>query len=154
MIKASKDPRKRGRYGNAKTGKFFMSHPEKFCGAQAPEYKSELELLFMKYADSSPAVLSWGYETSVIRYLDESQYPAKVRRYFIDFVCKVKAADGGVKTVWVEIKPEKEASRPSRKCCKETMLTWVRNQCKWKAARQLAAAKGYEFKVLTERQLK
>ena len=107
----------------------------------------------MRYADENDMIVQWGYENCHIKYLDESSYPAKVRRYFIDFVCKVKI--GSVyKTIWVEIKPKCETVKPKPNCNPKTMITWIKNSCKWKAARALAMSKGYEFKILTEEELK
>lgn len=106
----------------------------------------------MMYADSNPSVVEWGYETTYIKYVDHSQSPAKVRRYFIDFVCKVKVGPT-FKTLWIEIKPKSETVQPSNKASPKTLLLWVKNQCKWKAAGALAKSKGYEFKILTEEQL-
>jgi len=44
----------------------------------------------MRYLDENPSIVQWGYETCFIKYLDKSSTPPKVRRYFIDFVAKVK----------------------------------------------------------------
>jgi len=129
-----------------------MLHPEKFTGAETPIYKSELERLFMRYADSNPAIVSWGYEKAVIKYLDQSTNPAKVRRYYIDFVCKVRVGPA-FKTVWVEIKSSCETRKPGKNANPKTILTWIKNTCKWQCARQLAKSKGYEFHILTEKEL-
>lgn len=42
----------RGKYSNARTGTYYMAHPEKFMGDEFPIYKSRLEFLFMRYADT------------------------------------------------------------------------------------------------------
>ena len=143
----------RGKYSNARCGVFIMRHPEKYIGTMPCEFKSSLEFYFMKYADSNPAIVQWGYETaSPIKYLDKSSNPPKVRRYYVDFVCKVRVGSQ-TRTVWVEIKPKSETHKPKANCSPKTMLTWVKNSCKWDAAIKLAKAKGYDFKILTEEQL-
>ena len=142
----------RGKYGNAHTGFYIMKHPERFVGTEQPQYKSELERLFMKYADDNPAIVSWGYEKTVIKYLDQSTNPAKVRRYYIDFVCKVRVGPT-TKTVWVEIKNSCETHKPGKNANPKTILTWIENTCKWQCARQLAKSRGYEFHVITEKEL-
>lgn len=147
---ANKD--NRGKYSNAKCGRFFPKNPEKYCGSAVPEYKSSLELLFMRYADSNPLVIKWGYENCTIKYLDRSTNPPKVRRYFIDFVCQIRSGNT-VKTVWVEIKDSRETRKPKNNASPKTILTWIKNQSKWAAASALARSKGYEFKVLTENEL-
>lgn len=107
----------------------------------------------MAYADANPAIVQWGYETAApVKYLDRSVFPPKVRRYYVDFVCKVRVGQA-YRTVWVEIKPKCETVRPGAKCSPKTMAVWVKNSCKWAAAIQLARLKGYEFKILTEEQL-
>lgn len=60
----------RGKYGNAHVGIFIPKNPEKICCQGPLQYKSELERLFMSYADKNPAIVSWGYEKTVVKYLD------------------------------------------------------------------------------------
>ena len=106
----------------------------------------------MMYADRNPNVVSWGYEGTAIKYFDKAR--GKVRRYFIDFSIVVKV--GPVKkTIWVEIKPESETHPPSRRSKNDVraQMTWMTNQSKWEAASKLAKSKGYEFHVITEKQL-
>lgn len=146
------NPNKRGKYKNSKTGRFFMKNPQKFLGNEIPIYKSQLEWLCMRYLDENPSVVQWGYETCFIKYLDKSSNPPKVRRYFIDFVAKVKVGQL-VKTVWIEIKSKKETTKPKANAKLEDQLIWLKNQCKWEAAIALAKSKGYDFKVITEEQL-
>lgn len=122
------------------------------CSDGVLQFKSELERLFMTYADKNPAIVSWGYEKTVVKYLDQSSRPAKVRRYYIDFVCKVRVGSA-LRTIWVEIKPSCETRKPGRNASPKTILTWIKNTCKWQCARQLAKSRGYEFHVLTEKEL-
>lgn len=142
----------KGKYSNAVTGTFIPQHPEKYVGTEKPIYKSHLELQFMMYVDRNPNIVSWGYEGTTIKYYDRAR--GRVRRYYIDFSIVVKA--GPVhKTIWVEIKPESETHPPKGKSRTDSraQMTWMTNQSKWEAAAKLAKAKGYEFHVITEKQL-
>lgn len=69
MIKVQNLDR-RGKYSNAHVGVFSPQHPEKVCSDGQLQYKSELERCFMSYADKNPAIVSWGYEKTVVKYLD------------------------------------------------------------------------------------
>ena len=146
------DKNNRGKYNNAATGVFIPQHPEKYNGSGQIIYKSALELKFMMYVDRNPNIVSWGYEGTTIKYFDRAR--GKVRRYFIDFSIVVKI--GPVrKTIWVEIKPESETHPPKGKHKNNTQsqMVWMTNQSKWEAAKALAKSKGYEFHVITEKQL-
>ena len=113
-------------------------------------FKSGLEKRMMQYLDKNENVIAWSYEPQCIKYFDKGQQ--KVRRYFIDFTCVIK--QGMLqKTVWLEIKPESETHPPKNKKNIQAMMTWITNSCKWQAAQQLAKQKGYEFHVITEKQL-
>ncbi len=147
------DKSRRGKYKNAVCGEYLPQHPEKYTGSGNPVYKSHLEMLFMMYVDKNPAVVSWGYEGTTIKYFDRAR--GKVRRYFIDFSIVVKA--GPVrKTIWVEIKPDSETHPPAGRLRNDSraQMTWMTNQSKWEAASKLAKSKGYEFHVVTEKMLK
>lgn len=147
MVKVHKN---RGRYNNAKTGKYFLVNPQKYEGTQIPIFKSDLERRCMMYLDNNPAILKWSYEPSSIKYYDPIH--KKVRRYYIDFRAIVKR--GPIqKTIWLEVKPLKECKVPSSRCDQQTKITWVINNAKWQAASQLAKQKGFEFHILNESQL-
>ena len=143
---------KRGKYSNAETGRYYPLHPEKYKGSQLPVFKSGLERRMMMYLDRNSSILSWSYEPKAIRYIDKTSCPLKVRRYFIDFVAQVKAGPL-VKTVWLEVKPLCEATPPKNPKNINASLLWIKNNCKWQAATQLAKSKGAEFHVITEEQL-
>lgn len=143
---------KRGKYNNAATGTFFPTHPEKYKGSKAPVYKSGLEMRCMMYLDKNPSIISWSYEPTSIKYLDKSQNPPKVRRYFIDFIAVAQV--GPVKKIiWIEVKPSSETKAPKNKTNIKAQLTWLCNQSKWQAAKQLAESQGKVFYVLTEKEL-
>ena len=59
----------------------------------------------MKYFDINPSVIGWASEEVVIPYYDSMT--KKVRRYFPDFLIKVKTKDGKLKTHLIEVNPLK-----------------------------------------------
>ena len=135
-------------------GKFKPKQPKKYDGdAKNIVYRSSWERGLMNWCDKTGAVESWNSEEEVVPYFDPVSQ--KIRRYFID----MKICFKGGKTILVEVKPAgqtrppKKPKRQTKRYIKET-TTYVTNQSKWKAAREYAKARGYEFQVWTEDELK
>ena len=105
----------------------------------------------MAYLDKNSQIVSWGYESSAVKYFDKVSN--KVRRYYIDFVA-VAQVGSLRKTIWIEVKTKQETLPPKNKKDLKSMATYLTNQCKWQSARALAQSKGYQFVILTEEQLK
>ena len=140
-----------GKYHN-KTGHFYPMHPEKFIGQYTPIFKSMLEYKLMMYLDRSPAIVKWSYEKFPVTYIDQSSNPPKQRKYWIDFIVIAKAGNH-LKTIWIEVKSKRETHKPKETANMNEQKTWVKNCCKWAAAKKLATSKGYDFKIITEEQL-
>jgi hypothetical protein len=97
-----------------------------------------------------------------VNYLDQtrknnSQQPT-AHRYYVDFNITVKQRDGKIQKYLVEIKPLSQTVAPIRgKKSSKTFLTeattYVRNQCKWEAAKKVAEKIGSKFIVITEADL-
>ena len=109
----------------------------------------------MKYLDDSPNIIWWASEELPIKYI--SPVDNKVHRYFPDFIVKLKKKDGSTKTVVMEIKPEKQTKLPkqtrkTKRFIQET-ATYAVNQEKWRAADIFCKEHGWEFMVLTEKDL-
>lgn len=139
------------KYNNA-VGTYHVRNKEKYMGQYEPIYKSKLEAKMMFYLDHNENIVKWNYEAFPIKYLDESTN--KVRNYYIDFIAIIKS-EGRLQTVWIEVKSESETHPPGRKASKnpKAVELWVKNQSKWKAARQLAESKGHRFVVISEKEL-
>jgi len=140
-----------------RVGKYKVQNKEKYVGdLHECEYRSSWELKYMKYLDTHENVLAWGSETVVIPYY----YPVekKTRRYFVDFFVKVRTSTGEYKKYIIEIKPS-EQCKPPKKPKKQTpgyikkLKSYIMNQAKWKAARKWAEKRGWEFVIITEKEL-
>lgn len=125
-------------------------------------YRSSWEFRFMNWCDEHSEVLEWSSEEVVIPYV--SPIDGRRHRYFPDFRIKIKTKDGTIKTLLIEIKPDKETKPPSvsKKLTKTGKLsrsylreveTWGKNSAKWKAAKEYCDDRGYEFLVMTENHL-
>lgn len=138
-------------------GKFRPKFPEKYRGNPTNIiYRSLWELRFMRYLDQHPDVIQWASEEVIIPYI--SPLDNKIHRYFPDFWVKLKAADGTINTLLIEIKPSQQTKVPvkpdkmSRRYINE-VRTYGVNTAKWKAARQFCEDRRWQFKVLTEKEL-
>ena len=141
-----------------KQGRFNPKNPSKYVGKSVSEivYRSSWELKVMIELDTNPAILLWSSEEVVVPYIDRRYNPPRARRYLPDFVIKKRGTDGVERIQMIEIKPDKER-RPSksknRKRMIEENLTYVNNVDTWNAALAFCKEKGWDFIVLTEKEL-
>ena len=92
-------------------GKFTPQNPSKYIGDGTNIiYRSMWERRCMKYFDVNPSVIAWASEEVVIPYYDTAT--KKVRRYFPDFLIKVKTKDGKLRTHLIEVKHTKDLRPP------------------------------------------
>jgi hypothetical protein len=141
----------------AYSGRFSPQNPAKYKGDPSNIwYRSLWERKAMVWFDTNENVLQWSSEEFFIPYL--SPLDNKYHRYFPDFLIKVKKRDGGIQSILVEVKPEKQTKPPEKKK-KVTkgyiteIATWGVNEAKWKAAREYCADRSWEFKIVTENEL-
>lgn len=138
-------------------GKYQPSFPAKYKGDPTNIiYRSLWERKFMRYCDLNENILEWGSEEIALPYI--SPLDKKVHRYFPDFYIKVKESNGKIKKYIIEIKPKKQTVEPQKKKNITKgyiyeVTEWVRNQAKWKAAKEFCDDRQWEFKVLTEDEL-
>jgi hypothetical protein len=137
-------------------GWFTPKNPNKYKGN--PErivYRSSWELRVMKNLDENPSVIWWASEELFVKYV--SPVDKRVHRYFPDFIVRVKKKDGKEATMMLEIKPEKQTRPPTQSRKTRKMLveaaTYAINQEKWKAAELFCLEHGWQFKILTEKEL-
>lgn len=143
------DPNKHNRYN--------PQNPEKYKGdLNKIISRSSYEWNFYRWLDHNENVLGWVTEPIPIPYID---FTGKKRNYFPDVVFQCRTPDGGIKIYMVEIKPYKETIEPvvNRRKRAKTILhekqTWETNKRKWASAKNYCKLKGWEFKIITEKEL-
>jgi hypothetical protein len=138
-------------------GIFKPTHIEKYKGHDLPRYLSSWELKLFRWCDTNPNVLEWGSESIVISYLNPVDN--KPHRYIVDAVIKLKTSEG-IKKFLVEVKPFKQTIKPyttpgkHKKTLLYEQLTYIQNMAKWEAAKKWCKKRGFEFTVLTEKELR
>ena len=137
-------------------GRFVPRTPEKYKGNPTNiVYRSSWELKFMGYLDKNPNVLQWASEEIAIPY--KSPIDQRVHRYFPDFIVKLKQKNGKETILILEVKPESQTKQPVRKRKTQRFIqesvTYAVNQEKWRAADLFCKEHGWQFKVLTEKDL-
>ena len=138
-------------------GKYKVRCPYKYKGDPTKViYRSLWELKFMKYCDSNINILEWGSEEMYVWY--RSPVDNRPHRYFPDFYIKAKESNGQIKKYIIEVKPQRQ-TKPPAKPKRQTRgyireaYEYAKNQAKWKAANEWCLDRGFEFKVLTEKEL-
>lgn len=138
-------------------GKFTPKNPQKYVGDSSNIiYRSSYELKFMKWCDLNDNILKWNSEEIVVPYI--SPMDNKIHRYFVDFTIQVRTKHGDVKTYMIEVKPfrfTQEPQIPKRKSKQflNEVVQWNVNQAKWKAASSFASERGWQFMLVTEKDL-
>ena len=120
------------------SGKYTPKNKQKFLGKRTPIYRSMWERRFMIYCDRSESIFEWDSESIHIPYI--SPRDDKWHNYYPDFYIKYKDKHEHIITAIIEIKPNYQKK-------------WDVNIAKWIACQQYCDKEGYEFKVLTEREL-
>lgn len=141
-----------------KQGIFRPSRPEKYAGDPTRiVYRSGLELRLASWLDTHSSVRKWSSEETIVPYRDPFD-SSRVRRYFPDFV--VWFTSGRV--MMIEVKPDKETRPPSSPVKKTARsekrmivesLTYAKNAAKWNAAKKYCETRGWEFKIMTEKEI-
>lgn len=138
-------------------GKYNIKFPEKYTGDPTNIiYRSSWELRFMNWCDLNSSITKWSSEETVIPYRCGTDN--RLHRYFIDFRIQVRTKGGDLKTYLVEVKPSAQTQPPvfpgrkTKRYLTEAM-TFVKNQSKWQAAKQYCADRGWEFMIITEKEL-
>ncbi len=137
-------------------GTFTPKNPSKYNGnSKNIIYRSNWELRVMKYFDDHPNVIWWASEELPIPYV--SPVDNRTHRYFPDFIVKMRLKDGKVTTYILEVKPLAQTKMPVQKRKTKRFIqeaaTYAINQEKWRAADLFCREHGWQFKVITEKEL-
>ena len=136
-----------------KQGKYIPRLPKKYKGDYRNiVYRSSWEYKFMQWCDNTSSVVEWGSEEIAIPYI--SPVDGKRHKYYPDFYVKVKN-----KKYMVEVKPTRQTKEPKtrKKITKRyvtEVVTYSVNKAKWKAAEEFCKDYGWEFMLITEKELK
>ena len=135
--------------------KYTPENPEKYMGnVDNIICRSTWERKVCKFLDLNTNVLKWASEELAIPYF--SHIDKKWHRYYPDFLCEIKDRNGKIKKQILEIKPEKQTKPPKKKEEKKylkEMKIFAINTYKWEAAEKFCEENGWEFKILTEKDL-
>ena len=119
--------------------------------------RSSWERRFCRWCDLNENILEWGSEEFFIPYFDPTT--SRVRRYFPDFIIKVREQSGDIKKYVIEVKPKRQTLPPVQTSKKRTrtyiteVKTYAVNQAKWEAAKEWCADRMLEFRIITENEL-
>ncbi len=138
------------------SGKYKIKNKKKYKGDYRNIiYRSNWERKFMIYCDEHPSILQWSSEEISVPYI--SPVDKKTHRYFPDFIIKKVNKSGEIKILMIEIKPSSQLNAPKNKSKKSSFLKesvrWHINNAKWRAAEKFCSKHGWEFKILTEKEL-
>jgi hypothetical protein len=137
-------------------GTFLPKNPSKYNGnSKNIIYRSNWELRVMKYFDDHPNVIWWASEELQIPYV--SPVDNRTHRYFPDFIVKMRLKDGKLITYILEVKPLAQTKMPVQKRKTKRFIqeaaTYAVNQEKWRAADLFCREHGWQFKIITEKEL-
>ena len=110
-------------------------------------YRSGWEKKFVRWMELSPQVIKWDSEPFPIPY----RLPdGSMHNYYPDYYLELN--DG--KHIMIEIKPKSQTTPPkineSDKRYQRAWKTWIKNNCKWGAAKKFCLEHGLNFYILTE----
>lgn len=143
--------------GHYKQGIYTPVNPKKYLGdASNIQYRSGWEFRLCYKFDHSEEIIAWGCEAIVIPYI--SPIDGLSHRYFTDFITVAINKQGEKVVTVIEVKPEKEKYPPTSKGKKKARYlkeckNYEINQAKWKYARAYCEKRGWNFVILSEKQI-
>lgn len=141
-------------------GIYTVQNKSKYIGSKSPIYRSGWERSVFGYMDKNENIIEWGSEICVIGYYNP--LTGKNHKYYPDIYCKVVTREKIIKEYVIEIKPLDQSVKPKlpKKKTQKAMDNYRKllrvvftNKQKWEAATKYCNKHGYEFKIITEREL-
>jgi hypothetical protein len=152
----SANPAKIGK-GRYYQGYYKPTNPDKYIGDPAKIiYRSSWERKVCHKFDHNKFVVAWGCEPFPIWY--QSPKDGMPHRYFPDFMTVSVNKDRKKIVTIYEVKPLKETHAPKKQGKKKSRylkehITYKVNTAKWEAAKSLCDQKGWNFVILTEKEI-
>lgn len=142
-------PRKSSHF---KQGTIELSELRKYLGKKIITYRSSWELEFIRRLEYDSNVLKWSSEPIEIPYISKEKvngkWIEKRRNYNPDFLVILKSG----KVLLIEVKPLSQVPLFENIILSDPAQ--MKNQCKWKAAIGFCKKQGWEFRIITEQNLK
>lgn len=159
-MKILTNPRKaKNRFIQGKIAVATLKNRDRYRGQnKIIEFKSSMELSFVRYLDAHPHIHWWNYEETIIPYKNPIDH--RMHKYFPDFRMNYTTARGTVQEAIVEIKPLYElAEKPAlseknpMKVNEAIVAEHAINRAKWSACRTYCERNNIKFIFLTEKEL-
>lgn len=141
-------------------GQYLVENEQKYIGNKKPIFRSSWEKRMCTFFDTSRSVIKWGSEIVVIPYI--YSIDQKEHKYYTDFYAEIIDKQGNIKKWIVEVKPYKQTLKPkepknkTKKAMKNYMYainTYIKNQDKWKYAKEFCDFNNLIFKIITEKNI-
>ena len=131
-------------------GIYEVKFPEKYIGKTKPRYRSGWEMMFFRFCDNNPSVLSWASESISIPYKNPltGKQTIYIPDVFVLYVTKNKVQVAEL----IEIKPSAQTNLAEAKSIRDQAAVVV-NMAKWQAASAYCKRLGIKFRIITEAEL-
>jgi hypothetical protein len=141
--------------GNFKQGYYKPANPEKYIGnVDKIRYMSSWEYSLHSFLDNNRNIVKWGSEPIRIPYIKPTD--GRVHHYLPDYYIEYIDKEYKLRKIIIEVKPAKQtkmsrARNPQTKLYED--VQYAVNIAKWQACKIFCTKNGFEFQILTEKQL-
>jgi hypothetical protein len=139
---------------NFQQGYYQPKNPHKYVGDTSKiRYMSSYELETHAFFDNNDRVLRWASEEIAIPYLKPTD--GKLHKYYPDYWVEYVNRNGEIIHEIIEVKPASQTRIPraNTKHRLYEQLTFAVNTAKWQAAQAFCEAKGWKFRIITEKSI-